>query len=414
MDRALDNHNSITFPPPPGWIGSETAYEYSHPVIDYSAFHRHWQELHSEKTPTPKWFSDWIARTPPNCGCGEGIAAIIKRLPPRFDDWFSYSVDLHNAVNAKLGKQLITVEDARSIWFPVWDFLTLDDLNKATLALAEKLPPIRGVAGVPVSGMLCAPILATLLHVPLYEASVEFGLRRCSRGRRGVTRKIDESLPLLIVDDTISSGQALSELRGKLYKEKNLIFAVAIAHPPSASKVDFYGRLYAEPHFLEWNLANAAYIRTLGAPNHSHGSGIMLDFDGVLCPDPARYDETNYEEREAYLQWIVKVPLGTFVPRMIAVPDIVSYRCEYTREASEAWLARHGIKYERLHLWGDANLPPEEQARSRTWQAKDWKGRIYRESKCGLFVESCERQAGDIVNVAKKPVLCWTTKELMQ
>lgn len=409
----MDNNDIITFPPPPGWIGSETAYEYSHPVIDYSAYHRHWQELHSAKTPTQDWFADWIARTPASCGCGEGIAAIIKRLPPRFDDWFAYSVDLHNAVNAKLGKQLVTLEDARSIWFPVWEFLTLDDLNAATLALAEKLPPIRGVAGVPVSGMLCAPILATLLHVPLYEASVEFGLRRCSRGRRGVTRKVDESLPLLIVDDTISSGQSLSELRGKLYGESNLIYAVAIAHPPSASKVDFYGRLYAEPHFLEWNLANAAYIRTLGAPNHSHGSGIMLDFDGVLCPDPAHYDEETEEGRKAYLQWIAEAPLGTFVPRMLAVPDIVSYRCEYTREASEAWLAKHGIKYERLHLWGNPAEKPAMQAASRTWEASHWKGKIYRESKCGLFVESDDRQSRDIADFANKPVLCWSSKNLI-
>ena len=116
MDGTLDNHNIVAFPPPSGWIGSETAYEYSHPVIDYSAYHRHWQELHCAKKPTQDWFADWIARTPANCGCGEDIAAIIKRLPPRFDDWFAYSVDLHNAINKKLGKPLVNLHEAKLLY----------------------------------------------------------------------------------------------------------------------------------------------------------------------------------------------------------------------------------------------------------------------------------------------------------
>jgi hypothetical protein len=308
----------------------------------------------------------------------------------------------------------MSVAEARSLWFPNWEFLTLNDLNAATLQLAAKLPPIRGVAGVPVSGMLAAPILSTLLHVPLYEASQEFGLRRCAHGYRGNTRQVNELLPLLIVDDTISSGRSLGHIRNKLQGENNLLYAVPVASVRAANQVDFYGRLCAEPHLLEWNLPNTGYVRALGFPDFERGAGVMVDFDGVLCPDPANYDETNDAEREAYLQWITEAPLGTFVPRMIAVPDIVSYRCEYTRKASEAWLAKHGIKYERLHLWGDANATPAEQAASRTWQAKDWKGRIYRDSKCGLFVESCEHQSRDIANVANKPVLCWDAKKLIK
>jgi hypothetical protein len=374
----------------------------------------HWREWHLVRNPTMEWFVDWLSRIPNGCGCVEGFVNWVKDNPPEFEDWFPYSVRGHNFVNAKIGRLLMSVDAARSLWFPGWEFLTLNDLNAATLALASKLPPIRGVAGVPVSGMLCAPTLSTLLHVPLYEASHEFGLRRCAHGSRGNTRQVNELLPLLIVDDTISSGRSLGHIRNKLQGENNLLYAVPVASVRAASQVDFYGRLYAEPHLLEWNLPNTGYVRTLGFPDFERGAGVMVDFDGVLCPDPANYDETNDEEREAYLQWITEAPLGAFVPRMFSVPDIVSYRCEYTRKASEAWLAKHGIKYERLHLWGDANATPAEQAASRTWQAKDWKGRIYRDSKCGLFVESCERQSTDITNVAKKPVLCWTTKELMQ
>ena len=334
---------------------------------------------------------------------------IVGNLVP-----FEWKYNLKRAVNEKLKHTNISIEQARKQWQPTWNFVTLADLTQATIELAAKLPPIRGVAGVPVSGLLCSSLLSTLLHVPHYEASAEHGLRKTAHGGRGKTRIADESLPLLVVEDTVSSGHSITKVREKLKDIPNVIYSAALANPPALPSVDFYGRLCPEPHLLEWNLANTGYLRLLGYPNHNGGSGVMLDFDGVLCPDPTHYDEETESGREAYLQWISKAPLGTFVPRMIAVPDIVSYRCEYTREASEAWLQNHGIKYERLHLWGDANATPTEQAASRTWQAKDWKGRIYRESKCGLFVESCERQSRDIADFANKPVLCWATKELMQ
>lgn len=388
------------------------------PSVELSAtanpFHTHWREWHLKRNPTADWLADWLKRIPPGCGCGEDFPSFIKSNPPRFNDWFPYSVEGHNFVNKKIGKPLADVDEARSIWFPSWEFLTINDLNAATLALAAKIPLVRGVAGVPVSGMLCAPILSTLLHVPLYEASYEFGLRRCAHGYRGLTRKVDESLPLLVVDDTISSGRSLADLRKRLEGETNLIYAVPIASVRAHDQVDFYGRLYAEPHLLEWNLPNTGYIGTLGFPHFERGKGTMVDFDGVLCPDPPRvFEETIKEDREAYLEWIKNAQLGSFVSRMYPIPDIVSYRCEYTRQATESWLARQGIIYERLHLWGDASQSPEMQATSRTWAAKDWKGHIYNHSNAGLFVESNEIQSQDIASVASKPVLCWGRKQLI-
>lgn len=383
-------------------------------VVSENPYSIHWREWHLVRNPTQEWFLDWLSRIPNGCGCVDGFVKWVKDNPPEFDNWFPYSVRAHNFVNEKIGRPCMSVNEAHSLWFPGWQFVTLNDLNAAALALASKLPPIRGVAGVPVSGMLVAPILSTLLHVPLFEASVEFGLKRTAHGYRGGSRIVDESLPLLVVDDTISSGRSLGEVRRRLQGESNLIYAASLANPPAANQVDLYGQLCPVPHLLEWNLANTGYLRSLGFPDHCQGTGIMLDFDGVLCPDPSHYDESTDAGREAYLQWIAEVPIGTFVPRMHLVPDIVSYRCEYTREASEAWLAKHSIKYERLHLWGDINATPAEQAASRTWQAKDWKGKIYQQSKCGLFVESCKRQSRDIADFAKKPVLCWGTKELTQ
>jgi len=68
-------------------------------------YHELWRELHSEQNPTPEWFADWVSRVPNfGCSCRSWLREYIRDNPPRFDDFYAWSVDLHNAVNAKLGK----------------------------------------------------------------------------------------------------------------------------------------------------------------------------------------------------------------------------------------------------------------------------------------------------------------------
>jgi orotate phosphoribosyltransferase len=292
-------------------------------------------------------------------------------------------------------------------------FTTMNDLHAATLSLLKKLPPIRGVAGVPVSGLLVAPTIATLLHVPLYEVSEQHGLVQTGHGWRGCSRIADTSLPLLVVDDTVSSGRSIGIMRDRLKADgvHNCIFASSLCHGNSLDKVDLYGSQCDEPHLLEWNLANSGYMSTLG--HHGlHGAGIVCDMDGVICQDPPRhFDETNDDDRTSYLNWLADAPLGTFLPRMHDVPVIVSWRCEYTRSLTEHWLRRHHIKYKRLVLWGDNSQTPAEQSASRTWQPLDHKGRILMEANYAMIVESCEHQSRAICEATGKPVLCWDTKE---
>lgn len=278
---------------------------------------------------------------------------------------------------------------------PKWHFITNDQLAKDATNFAAKLPPISGVAGVPVSGMLVAPFISTLLHVPLYEASEQYGLRPLGHGFRGQSREVDQSLPILVIDDTCSSGGAMARVKNRL-GEGNYLFAAIYAQEASLRVLDYYGTELDHPHLLEWNLPNAGYVRALSPESTFGGEGVVVDFDGVLCQDPPQlFDEDR--DRQAYLNWIENAPLGRFVPRMYSVPDIVSYRCEYTREASEAWLAKHKVRYDRLHLW------PHDH-RSRDWGP--WKGDFYKNSKHGLFVESNEQQAKVIAQISGKKVLC--------
>jgi hypothetical protein len=79
-------------------------------------FRDHWRELHTKRNATIEWLLDWIARIPPGCGCGESFESILQRLPPRFDDWFAWTVEIHNQVNRKLSKPEITLEKAIELW----------------------------------------------------------------------------------------------------------------------------------------------------------------------------------------------------------------------------------------------------------------------------------------------------------
>jgi len=47
--------------------------------------------------------------------CSEDFRKIIKEYPPT-GDYFTWSVDVHNMVNKKLGKPQVSYEDARRQW----------------------------------------------------------------------------------------------------------------------------------------------------------------------------------------------------------------------------------------------------------------------------------------------------------
>ena len=64
-----------------------------------------WRELHAEQHATPEWFADWCTRVPSfDCGCQSWLTEYLVGHPPRYDDFYEWGVECHDAVNAKLGK----------------------------------------------------------------------------------------------------------------------------------------------------------------------------------------------------------------------------------------------------------------------------------------------------------------------
>lgn len=86
------------------------------PIVDGSKL---WAELHTKRDATPEWFAEWLSRVPNfRCSCRRDFEAIILANPPRYNDWFKWTVEIHNSVNKKLGKSIVTFEAAMNFWMP--------------------------------------------------------------------------------------------------------------------------------------------------------------------------------------------------------------------------------------------------------------------------------------------------------
>lgn len=287
--------------------------------------------------------------------------------------------------------------------FPApWRYVRTAELTAATIALLPRLPrDLAGVAAIPRSGMLPASIIASHLHLPLFECTRANGIRGLSYGMRGHTFRREDILngPLLIVDDTVYSGFAMRTARNNMAENKRRThYAAIFVRPSKADIVDFYADALPSPHLLEWNLWSSGMTCGLTANPAFHG-GVATDLDGVLCEDFLRDGDDTRLGDERYRRALVEArPLVT--AGLYPIPLIVTYRLERFRAETEDWLRRNRILYDKLVMH------PAERFKDRDFALPQLKIDAYRESKCALFVESCPRQADLIHEHTGRRVLC--------
>ena len=79
-----------------------------------------WIALHNGSIRNANGLADWDLTIPQyECNCRRFYADWKAANPPDFSSpeaFFAWGVALHNAVNAKLGKPEITIDEALSIW----------------------------------------------------------------------------------------------------------------------------------------------------------------------------------------------------------------------------------------------------------------------------------------------------------
>jgi uncharacterized HAD superfamily protein len=272
---------------------------------------------------------------------------------------------------------------------PWTQMLMYDDLARDSRELIGRLPPeIDAVAGSARSGLIPATIIATALHLQLFSIGAQ-GVVFPGQGNR-LSKKWPLPRCVLVVEDTASSGNAITEAAAKAAKNwpnAKIIKAAIYASSRGAKACDLVGKIYERPHFLEWNFPNAWIY-----------ANMAYDFDGIFCedcPKGADDDGPRYEE-------FLRNARPKYLPRKYPVKLIVTARLEKWRPQTEAWLRRHRIAFQGLAMGPWPSLPVRRAAHD----VDKFKAYCLAHSSCYAFAESEPAQAESICRLARKPVLC--------
>jgi hypothetical protein len=83
---------------------------------------RFWAELHlfglrHTGKNSQGWLNDWVASIPfEGCPCQKHLKTYLEENPPEWDRFFEWGVELHNAVNVRIGLPTMDIENARDFW----------------------------------------------------------------------------------------------------------------------------------------------------------------------------------------------------------------------------------------------------------------------------------------------------------
>lgn len=251
---------------------------------------------------------------------------------------------------------------------------------------------LKGVLGIPRSGMLPASMIAMWLNLPLYYLDALGSSQPLSAaGRFGGIRMLKHEGSdgsLLVVDDTVYSGTAMKNFVPRI--SEDFYTSCIYLRPESPFRPDFYGRELKDPHLLEWNLFNCTYIE------HA-----LLDFDGIFCPN-VPYDKCIDEK--SYIDYITNVePFYHRIPKT-KCRGIVTARLEKYRDITEEWLDRHNIKYDSLIMY-----PTEKEEirdKNHIQEAATFKAKHFSSSSAHFFIESELPEAIIIRRESGKFVIC--------
>lgn len=251
---------------------------------------------------------------------------------------------------------------------------------------------IRGIVGVPRSGMLPASMIALWLNLPLYFIDTSGDVKILSASTNFGGRRMDGFIhgdgKLLVIDDTIYSGTAIDNVKDRI--KEDAIYSAVYVHPSSKDKVDIFARELPPPHLLEWNLFNCTYIELA-----------LLDFDGIFSPN-VPYEKCQNEED--YIDYIKNVePFYHRIPKTYC-KGIVTARLEKYRSITEEWLKRYNIKYGFLKMFPNAN--EEKRNKNHVEEAANFKSKIFSESNAEFFIESEISEAVLIRRKTNKFVIC--------
>ena len=273
------------------------------------------------------------------------------------------------------------------------EYRSLADLGETITRHAHRIPKdVDLVVGVPRSGLLAANLVCLQLNLPLLDLDA-FLLGRTPTVGRTVRSTMkaapsDRSRKVLVVDDSIRSGESMREVRERVTRERpdaEVIYCAIYGVTDPQPEVDLCLETVSEPRVFQWNLMRHTFLENA-----------CFDIDGVLCHDPTASENDDGEGYRAFLRSAKPLHLPH-----VRVKHLVTSRLEKYRAETDEWLRRHGVQYERLWM---LDLPSAEERRRLNAHASH-KAKAYRESGAILFVESEYEQAQRIADLSDLPVL---------
>ena len=277
------------------------------------------------------------------------------------------------------------------------NYRNIKDLNNTILQNLSIIPrDFDLIVGVPRSGMLPANLLSLYLNKPYTDIQSFLNGHIYKAGARSQFFEGSEFKKVLVIDDSIASGSAMTECKDTLKhldSKFDIKYCAVYVIPGKEKMVDYFFETVPLPRYFQWNILN-----------HTTLEKACFDIDGVLCADPL--PEQN-DDGEKYIDFILNArPL--FIPGS-KIGTIVTSRLEKYRKETEIWLKANHIKYNDLIM---LDLPDME-ARQKANNHGEHKAKAYMSKPYVLFVESEEAQAIAINRISKKPVLCTANFEMI-
>ena len=276
-------------------------------------------------------------------------------------------------------------------------YRNISDLNQIILKRLYVIPrDFDLIVGIPRSGMLPANLLALYLNKPYTDINSFLNGHIYKAGARGQFFDIKDFKKILVVDDSVASGDAMDKCKESLKSvsaDFSISYCAIYVIPGKEKVVDYFFEVVPLPRYFQWNIFN-----------HTTLEKACFDIDGVLCVDPT---EEQNDDGEKYRNFILNAP-PLFIPGS-KIGTLVTSRLEKYRKETETWLKNNNIKYNQLVM---LDLPNKE-ARQKANSHAEHKAKTYKGGSYVLFIESSLSQAIEINRLTQKPVLCTENFEMI-
>ena len=284
------------------------------------------------------------------------------------------------------------------------NYRSVADLARVIRENLHRVPAdVDLVVGVPRSGLLAASLISLHLNLkltdlPSLRGNTPLQAVNIRTSKHAALVYPQDAQHILLVDDSLSTGASmaaakrdLSELPGSRAITSCVVFTTA----KTRHLIDLAFEDLPLPRVFEWNVMH----------HRSLSRKYCVDVDGAVCLDPTPDQNDDGDAYRDFLCNATPLCLPTY-----PVGHLVTSRLEKYRAQTEAWLKKTGIEYGRLHM---LDLP-DMQTRRRLKCHAAFKAEVYRNAEeTVLFIESDRRQAAEIARLSGKPVLCFSTQELL-